>query len=795
MFYYFSAMQSRLLSTLVLGLLAFSLSGQNVMPLGQWRAHLPYQNGISVTQSDETVFFATRQSILLIDKEERSTDFLSKVEGLSNADIKLVKYIAGSEILMIVYQNSVIDLYQDGKVLTVNNIKNFLNFPGAKIVNDVFVQNDSIVYLSASYGVSKFNVKTARFVFTTFTGVDVNTTAVNDGQMYMATEEGVYKLNEDANFPEDFTLWELQGMEEGFPGDYSSPRLTVYQNRLYLGIDHDLFYLDSGVPVLAYDAPDGLEMEYLSAEGAHLLAGYRCVRDCARSRVFYLDANGLIGELAADCIAVPYFAIEDQKSRVWFADDFRNYRMIESISDINCNFISINSPWSEKNWQIIVEDDEVWVAAGALNQTLSQLFLDHGFFRLKEGQWTTYNRQLTSGLDGEDKSSPEDDLFDLLSVAVHPTEDIVYGGSFFSGLAEMRFTEEGTQVQMYNFNNSPLEKARGDEKRTRVSGLVFDEEGNLWISNHSAFNGNPIARLNNEGNWQTFGADCGETALFDADIDLSGIKWFIVGTASSGVLAFNEGALEDPNDDRCKEFNSSNSALTTNGTNCLVADLEGDVWVGTDDGVIIFECGGSAFEPECQGTRRVVSWDDGFNGYLMESQSVQALAVDGANRKWVGTTSGVFLLAPDGEELIARFTAENSPLPDNTIIDIAVNDKTGEVFFGTNKGVVSYQGDAIEGFRINQANIEVFPNPVRPDFIGDVTIRGLARDATVKITDVNGKLVYETRALGGQAIWDGNDYNGRRAQSGVYLVFSSSNPRHVGFGNPDGAVAKIVLLH
>lgn len=789
-------MQIRLSFLFIILLFITPLVGQNVMPLGAWRAHLPYQNSLSVTQSTDKVFFATHQSIMVIDKEERSTEFISKVEGLSNADIRLIKYIPGSDILMVVYQNSVIDLYQEGKVLTLNNIKNFLNFPGAKVVNDIFVQNDSIVYLSTNYGISKFNVKSARFVFSTFTGVEVKATAVYNNTIYIATDEGLYKLAEAANFPEDFTLWEWQGPEQGFPGDYSSQKMTLYEGRLYLSMDHDLYYLEGDAPPkLFQEVEDGLQLWYLSAEGSHLLGGYRCVSNCARSQVFYYDKNGRLGELSPACIAVPFYAVEDQKGRVWFADDFQAYRMTESVNDGNCNFININSPWSQENWQIIVANEEVWVAAGALNQTQSQRFLDHGFFRLKDGQWTTFNRHTTSGLDGEDKTSPEDDLFDLLSVAVHPTNGKVYGGSFFAGLAEMNITEAGNEVKMYNFSNSPLEKARGDEKRTRVSGLVFDEAGNLWISNHSAFEGHPIALIRNDGNWQTFSKSCGETALFDVDVDISGIKWFIVGTASSGVLAFHEGELEDPNDDRCKEFNASNSALTTNSTNCLAADLEGDVWVGTDDGVIIFECGGSAFEPECTGTRRVVTWDDGFNGYLMESQSIQAIAVDGANRKWIGTTSGVFLLAPDGEELIARFTAENSPLPDNNIIDIAVNNQTGEVFFGTNRGIVSYQGDAITGFRVNQKKIEVFPNPVRPEYFGDITIRGLARDAIVKITDVNGKLVYETKALGGQAIWNGNDYNGRRVQSGVYLIFSSSNPRHVNFGNPDGAVGKVVLLH
>ena len=154
-----------------------------------------------------------------------------------------------------------------------------------------------------------------------------------------------------------------------------------------------------------------------------------------------------------------------------------------------------------------------------------------------------------------------------------------------------------------------------------------------------------------------------------------------------------------------------------------------------------------------------------------------------------------FVLSPSGEKQIAHFTTENSPLLSNSINDIAIDQQSGVVYIGTENGITSYQGEALAGERYHLANAEVFPNPVYNGYEGPIAIRGLSRDATVKITDINGRLVYETRALGGQAIWDGRDYQGRKVHSGVYLVFSATNPRESGFAAPTSAVARIIVQH
>ena len=163
---------------------------------------------------------------------------------------------------------------------------------------------------------------------------------------------------------------------------------------------------------------------------------------------------------------------------------------------------------------------------------------------------------------------------------------------------------------------------------------------------------------------------------------------------------------------------------------------------------------------------------DGDLALLLGTEDILCLAVDGGNRKWFGTRNGVFVQSPSGQEAVHQFNTSNSPLLDNTILDIEVNPLDGEVFIGTAQGLISYRGEATDATNSFDPEVVVFPNPVRPEYSGPIAIKGLARDALVKITDIRGRLVYETTATGGQAIWNGSVYIGRRGSPGVDLVFA-----------------------
>ncbi|MCC6726673.1 MAG: T9SS type A sorting domain-containing protein, partial [Saprospiraceae bacterium] len=269
--------------------------------------------------------------------------------------------------------------------------------------------------------------------------------------------------------------------------------------------------------------------------------------------------------------------------------------------------------------------------------------------------------------------------------------------------------------------------------------------------------------------------------------DALGYKWMISAPNSSGVIIFDEGEdIADDSDDQCVILNTSNSVLPSNEITSIEVDRDGAVWVGTKIGAAVFQC--DPFNGSCPGSRPFVEVD-GFGGNLLDEIEVRAIAADGANRKWFGTGAGVFVMSPEGNEQIAHFTAENSPLFDNAITDIDFDDATGEVFIGTQRGLISYRGEATAAKAFHSSAL-VFPNPVREDYEGPIAIKGLAEDSTVKITDVSGQLIYETEALGGQAIWNGRDYKGRRANTGVYLVYATNKNTT----DPQVAVAKILLV-
>lgn len=761
----------------------------STLAIGQWRSHLPLRTGRFVTQSSEKVYYAAEQSILAIDKADFSLQEISRVHGLSNTRPKILTYAAGSKVLLVLYENSVIDVVpEEGPVLTLNQITNFSNFVGDKVVHSISMENAENAFVCGNYGLSRLNLSKREFSFSTFTGLDVYSAVSFEGYIYAATEGGVYRVPLTEPNLQNFSNWAFLGPESGLPASYESRAITVFNNKLYFDVNRSLYRWESTGPELIYTRP-GFSIQYLSAEGKNLLVGYRCLSNCDRGAMVAFDASGTRREASQLCMGIPNYAVEDQTGRIWFGDEWMEFRVLNSLNDANCRNYMFNSPFSDKVWEMAVRDQELWLASGGVNRTFSYLFRSDGFSSFIDGQWNVFTRFNSPYLRGENATDLQDDLTDVMTIAPHPSNNKVYIGSFYEGLVEL----DGDNYQLFNEKNSTLNNTVGDAARTRVSGLAFDKDENLWIANHLA--ANPISVLTKDGKWQAFRPSCGITSLHQVAVDQNNYKWFCSSSNSAGLIVFDSGKLEDNADDRCRVFTTANSELQTNQVNCLAVDLDGDVWVGTGEGVVIFECGSNVFDDNCRGTRRIVEIINGLGAYLLETEVVTTIAVDGANRKWVGSRNGVFVLSPSGRDQLAHFTTVNSPLLNNAIIDIVVNPKTGEVYIGTESGIIVLQSDALEGGRVHNAELKIYPNPVRPDYDGPIAIRGLARDAAVKITDVAGNLVYETRALGGQAIWDGRDYQGRRVQSGIYLIFSSSNPREAGFGKPSTATGKLVVLH
>ena len=307
-----------------------------------------------------------------------------------------------------------------------------------------------------------------------------------------------------------------------------------------------------------------------------------------------------------------------------------------------------------------------------------------------------------------------------------------------------------------------------------ISDMKYDDDGNLWVLNKGQ---EPLKVFTPEGEQYSFslGAAAKDKIPYRLLVDRDGNKW--VGVTNVGLIAFNEnGTFEDTSDDELRTLKAAegSGALPVNVVKGLAEDADGEIWIGTEEGLVVLYSKSNLYDGGFgeYDASKILLEVDGETEKLLGDTHITTIAIDGGNRKWIGTSSsGVFCFSEDGREEIYRFDTENSPLVSNNVLDIKVDQLSGEVYFATDAGLVSFRSDATLADR-NFSNVKVFPNPVRPDFYGPITIQGLGYESDVKITDVSGNLVFKGVSNGGTFIWNGETLQGERVHSGVYLVWS-----------------------
>ncbi|CAH0998841.1 hypothetical protein LEM8419_00156 [Neolewinella maritima] len=769
--------------------------------LGQWTSLQSFSYGRYVTESAEDIIYSTGNALFLLDKADLSFTRLTRTEGLAGGRISLVKYHQPTETLLIVYDNSTIDLYRDGRFTTLQQIDNF-NFSGDKRIYDLSFGADNRVYIAAGYGVSALSLNDETFTFTTFTGLRVNAVAEHDGGIYAATPEGLYRVPLTGVNLNDFTRWELLGPAQALPGDYSSSAVTVWQERLYFAVNEDVWRL-SGSPTAVtgkpfYDTPQaGNTLVYLSGGPTRLLVGYRCAGGtCADGAVIALEESGSARSLP-DCADRTNYALEDSDGRIWFGDDSYAVRHLESLAG-ECRRMTFPGPPKDQVYRLLHDGSSLWVAPGQLDENTTPFYDFEGVFRQMDGAWDIININNTGAFRGRDGSrGGDDDVATIIDVDYDPINDIHFLSSFFEGVIQIDGTDGA--ASLYDETNTSLQLAAGaGSGRIRAAGAATDADGFTYVAVSRATQSGIVSVRSPDGQWAALGQDCGLNIAIDIAVDQAGYVWVIHrGGANGGITVIDpNGTPMDPSDDRCRTITAgSGNNLPTNETRSIAVDVKGEVWIGTANGIIVFACGLDVFDEDlCPGTLPRVEGEDGFGSFLLETEEIRTIAVDGGNRKWLGTNGGAYLLSSDGREQLRYFNRGNSPLLGDVVRSIAIDPTTGTVYFGTELGVISYRGDATEAepfFR----ELVVFPNPVEPGYTGPIAINGLIRNARVKITDLSGKLVQEGQAAGGQFVWSGTDYTGRRVTSGVYLVFASTGEgQFIGEAKPEGAVGKIVFI-
>lgn len=761
-------------------MISFTLTetrAQSDLRIGEWTEHLPYNGGATVTQSPTRIYYGSQYALISMLKEDTSqVEFFSKVDGLSDVSPSWIRFHLASNTLIIGYANGNIDLMDANGVSNVNDIERNTSIQGDKRITNIYTDDGSFIYLCTPFGLLVLDLVSQQFQSTVFTNSPVHDFTKYQGLFYMAVENGLYVYDPlSGNIIEDFSNW-TKVIVPGLPTAYNCKAVTTFKDDLFAGFNGDLYKMDQGEFILWF-ARDGFTLEFISPEGQNLMAGFICDDECI-GKVFYFRDSGFWHENGILCTAIPSYAIEDEKGRIWYADQFPEFRLAQNHFT-PCDYLKYNTPYSGNVSEMVVKEGTLYVASGGVSESYGYNSNKDGFSTFDRVVWTTYNQFNTP----EIAATGLENFFRILP---HPDEEITYVGSYWGGLLK----QEGDVYTVYDDTNSSLQGAVGDGARERITGLAFDKDDNLWITNYLAQE--PLSVFKADGTWKSFPLNC--TNINNTSqivIDQRGYKWMMLVSKSASLIVYDDrGTIDDESDDRCVQLTASNTAIPSNSVQCLAVDLEGDIWVGTAEGPVVFDGGGDIFNGH-QGSRIKVE-QDGVLNYLFGEETIYSIAIDGADRKWFGTGSGVFVQSPAANEEVASYTTANSPLLDNRIIDIAIDGNNGVVYIATDGGIMSVRTDAIDGGKIQSSEVYAFPNPVRPDYDGPIAIRGLARDSNVKITDITGVILYETTSLGGQAIWDGKDLNGQQATTGVYLVFATTGSD--GFNSPDALVTKILVV-
>ncbi|MDX1955944.1 MAG: two-component regulator propeller domain-containing protein [Chitinophagaceae bacterium] len=737
-----------------------------IPPIGQWREHLPYRSAIGVVAAGEKIYCATPYSLFSVDTDEQSIERYSRMTGLNETGLSCMAYEPVSGKLLIAYANSNIDIIYRNDIFNIPDIKREVVTGDKRVYAATAIQGD--FFLSTGLGVIRVNpdqyeIRSTWLIGNVGTPVKVNSLVLFNGLYHAATAEGLKKVSGPNADPSFFGNWETLSGQNGLPAGECRD-LVVANNTLYALVGNQVFILGSnGQWSLIHNSP-GWSVNSISPAGNNI---FICQSQPGQGRVLEINNSGVLLNSLQSGLLVPMAAIR-QNNLTWVADQVNSLIRFDGAG---ASSFRPNSPDSIALGGLFASDGTLWASAGSRAGANNK----NGLYQLDNGEWKNYNGRNFPALDS---------LPDMVTVVADPKSDTAWAGSFGGGLLRITPADGLTIFKQ----NSPLSPALFASGIYRVAGLAMDNDGHLWISNDGAASRLQVRKK--DGAWLSFDPpfSTANRSMGSLLIDGSGQKWMI-SPGGNGLFCFNDkNTLDQPSDDQWKWFRQGGGQgnLPSNRVLSLALDKSGFVWIGTDDGIGIIQCPESVFgSPACEAIIPVVLQGN-FAGFLFKGEEVRGIAVDGADRKWVATGSGVFLISPEGEKIIYQFNESNSPLLSNDVQQVTIDGSTGEVFFATANGLCSFRSTATEG-GVTHSNVLVFPNPVPPGYGGTIGIKGLAENATVKITELDGRLVFQTRALGGQAVWDGKDYRGRRISTGVYLVLVSD-------GKKETFATKIVFI-
>ena len=747
---------------------------QSKVEVGGWYMHSCYHNGQDLAEMNKILYYAVQNTVAAIDLRDNSLQILDKNAGLNDVEIRCLGNSPTAKMLIICYNNSNVDLYDGKTVFNVPDIHS-KQIAGNKTINKVFC-DAQYAYLASSFGIVVIDLKKKVVKDTWFFKkgnqmYEVKDVVIQNDTIYAATDYGIFYSKRNNTFVNNFATWE-QLTNINTCNNNLFRQFAVWNNTVYVlkndtvEIQPNTYKVRSAIYVKDNDLWKAANIE-IGVDSSDFTC--RFIRISSDRLVIGTDE-----EIQRYQWNTGNNRWEREKTYYWcfssatalHASDGKTY-----IAEANGLHLGGTEEWTHE----ILLPGPAQSPAMAMDWRKSKLAVVHNTTEDWDPTWKYANVSILRNKEDWTKTDWDRNFpypVDFIDVRIAPYDtSIVYATSYIQGLVEIR---NDAIYQVYDYANSSLDTLEGGS--TRVARIAFDGYNNLWMTNWT--HSNPVSVLTRNGNWQSFGIPfIGENGMGTVFVDSRDWVW-IVYDREKKLAIFNpdrsSGIIKD---EKWMDLNLSLSEEEGSFTYVytIAETKDQTIWLGTDKGIKIYYNPARLLkEPYVKPQSipvQVVRNGDTLVELVLGSEAVHCIKADGGNRKWVGTdNAGVFLLSPDGKTELFHFTKDNSPLPSNSVYSIAIDGETGDVYFGTDKGLVSFRYTATDG-KENYKNLKIFPNPVRENFNGYISITGLKDNSEVKIADAFGKLVYRTVSNGGTAVWDGRRFDGQKASTGVYFVF------------------------
>lgn len=766
---------------LLLGLLT-AAQARGQAAYGDWQLHLPARRPLALADAGNRLYVAAEAAFYFYDKELHTTQLLSRRDGLSDVGVAALAYDSASARLVVAYRNGNLDVV--GASGAVRNLTDLLRKASqTKTIYQVQIYN-GLAYVATSLGLvvvdlARLEVRdTYSAIGPGGQAVSAYATAVVHDTIYTATSAGILRARMGpASNLLDYRSWTAERPNPSLPGQIYS-QLVAYRGHVVAGGNfRGLDYLAGVGAARAWRfSPNAYadEVRRLRVSVGQLLVAQpnTALRRFDAKTGVVMDVLPLaaVGRLVTDVVA--------QADGTYYVASYDKGLLRFSSPTAAPEFIQPNAPETADAYGLLANAALNTVdvfSGGYAGDSGGQLDRLNGFYEYKNGQWTNYTA--TAYPSRTDFPNLRD-----LSHGTRTPDGTLYIASYGNGLLEWKGPGQYRQFTQ-GTPGSPLRSAlpltdpnyaTRNLDFVRVTDVAADPNSDrVWVVNRHQLAGVSGLFRFRPGNttWTTTPAYPGFENLDRLTVDNFGNPW------ATQARKGGQGLVALDTITRRQFYFTTSNGLPSNALYAITRDRSGDIWVGTGAGVAVYNDPSQLLSAAANGTGQGefrLPYAQSANGRFptLYNESVTCIAIDGANRKWLGTPNGLWLFNADCTEALLNFTTTNSPLPSNNILDVAVNDKTGDVFVATETGLVSYRGSAsLTQGKPNCA--QVSPNPVRPEFAGTVGISGVANNAQVRITDVAGHLVYSTRAAGGTVTWNLTDTDGHRVRSGVYLVLTS----------------------